>query len=498
MGRRAGLQTEVGLSLALVMGLASVVLAGVLSAHHEASLGETLGRALLAEAHRPEPWVRQLYPGTDWWTVDGRGQARARGPLSAALDEPTLALAGRAARQGVALIQPGPVWDRIRFAAPRLDGAGVWVARLPRDASWRLRVRPLVVTGGIVGADLAVFGLLGVFLLRRRVVRPLAQLAEAVRELAQGGGVTRVAVEGARETVELASAFNDMADALSQRTRDLEKAVEDLRTRNQQLRRARAGLDRAQRLAAVGHLAAGVAHEVGNPIGAILAFLELAGRDGLPAELRREHLARAAQEGERVRCILRQLLDFSRPSRCRAEAIDLAAVAEQTADLLTAQRRYAHIHLEWERSPAPRAWGDPAIAGQILLNLLLNAAAAVEGCAPARIQLCVRPASLWRRQGENRPPAGLRAEADAVECVVSDNGCGIPEADRERIFDAFFTTRPPGEGTGLGLANAARQAAEQDGCVELVEPAPGFTTAFALRLPCAGTSSRAGVRRAGR
>ncbi len=99
--------------------------------------------------------------------------------------------------------------------------------------------------------------------------------------------------------------------------------------------------------------------------------------------------------------------------------------------------------------------------------------------------LRIRPAALQLRAGEVAEAVVQRRTPDGVECVVADNGCGIPEADRERIFDPFFTSKPPGEGTGLGLANAVRLAEELDGQLELVPPPEGARTAFALRLPAA-------------
>jgi signal transduction histidine kinase len=374
------------------------------------------------------------------------------------------------------------------------------VARLPEGASQALRARPLAVVAALGAGDLAVFSLFAAWLLRRRVVRPLEQLAAAARAVGAGESM-RAAVSGPRETAEVAQAWNEMTEALERRSEDLAKAVAELRATNRELRRTRAGLDRAERLAQVGRLAAGVAHEVGNPIGAMLAFVELAARDPGLAEGSRSHLARAAREGERVRVILRQLLDFSRPSRPSPQPVQLARVAEEAAELVRVQRAHRRIAIELHAAPeAPAVQADPGAVLQILLNLLLNAADAVAGAEAPAIRLELRPAALRARVGDTDPtgalaPAGAlsraparalsRARAEALECVVADNGCGIAEADRERIFDPFFTTRPPGEGTGLGLSTAARLAEEMEGALLLVEPPAGYVTAFALRLPVA-------------
>jgi signal transduction histidine kinase len=341
----------------------------------------------------------------------------------------------------------------------------------------------------LVVGDVVVFTAFGALLLRRRLVVPLQRVAAAARAIEAGEVAVRAPLSGPAETLELAGAMNAMTDALGRRSEALEKAVADLRASNQRLREARAGLDRAERLASVGRLAAGVAHEVGNPMGALLAFVDLAQRDaGLPAPAR-ALLDRAAREGERVRAILRQLLDFSRPPRRSPTRLDLARLCEETAGLVRAQRRYAGIAIDVERvGDPPPAFADADAVAQIVLNLLLNAADALGHGASGlerRIRVQIRPAAARWRAGEGPEAAAGRRCVDAVECEVADNGPGIAEEDRERIFDPFFTTKPPGEGTGLGLSNAARFAEELDGTLRLAESGEGAGAVFVLRLPAA-------------
>jgi signal transduction histidine kinase len=111
------------------------------------------------------------------------------------------------------------------------------------------------------------------------------------------------------------------------------------------------------------------------------------------------------------------------------------------------------------------------------------------------VRVSVRATRSERRRGDDpAAPPPPRRSADAVECVVADNGSGIEAADRERIFDPFFTTKPAGEGTGLGLANAALLAEELEGSLELGEPPAGLRTAFVLRLPAEGGDGAAAGR----
>ena len=181
-----------------------------------------------------------------------------------------LARTARAAERWILLA--GAPWEPIRFAVP-----------LERPGEVALAHLPAVVSPGFVMAlllsDVAVFTLLGAYLLRRRLVLPLERLASVAHAIRDGATGVRAPVDGGRETAEVGAAFNEMTEALERRSADLEKAVVDLQQSNSSLREAREGLDRSARLAAAGRLASGVAHEVGNPMGAILGFLDLARRD---------------------------------------------------------------------------------------------------------------------------------------------------------------------------------------------------------------------------
>jgi signal transduction histidine kinase len=430
---------EVLASLALVMATATAVLGTLLARTHERSLARVTGlaaRALVDEAHSPLREEDPAGSGLRWWDVGPDGEVRALGGHARSLAPAARELASHARALGKPLFVSGMPWQPLRFAAPLEGRDGVAVAEIPAA------VPPMLLLL-LLAADVLVFTAFGALLLRRRLVLPLERLAGAARSIASGAVEVRAPVDGPAETVGLARAFNEMTDVLARRSQALEKAVSDLRASNRSLREARAGLDRAERLAAVGRLAAGVAHEVGNPMGAVLAFVDLAGRDPGLSEAGRGHLRRAAREGARVRTILRQILDFSRPRRGHPAALDLARVCEDTAGLVRAQRRYAGIAIEVRSEGAPpAAWADPDAVSQIVLNLV--------------VRITLRATAARLREGEDGGEAARRRRSDTVECEVADNGPGIPEEDRERIFDPFFSTKPPGEGTGLGLANAVR------------------------------------------
>ncbi len=477
--RGRGVQAEVLVSLALAMTTAVALLAAFfLQAHanHLERLAPALGRALAAEADRAPLGITETVGSATWFRVVPGVEPLPHAITGEVLDRAGRDLADDARTTGKPLLQRGWPWQPIRFATP-VAGATpgvVAVAVLPPSMDGWVLV-------GLLAVDGLVFAWLGGYLLRRRVVSPLRELARVAREIEDDGPGPRVAVEGVRETVEVGEALSDMSEGLARRSAELEKAVAELRQANSTLRRAQDGLDRSERLASVGRLAAGVAHEVGNPMGAVLAFLDLVGRDEGLSEKSRGYLERALEQCQRVRRILGQLLDFSRPPRPTPAEFDLREAAEQAVALVAAQRRYDGISFEVDCEPgadpsdAPatvRVIADESVVAQILLNLVLNAADAVARLEEPQVRLTV----------------ASRTEAGGVVCAVEDNGPGVELEDRRRVFDPFFTTKAPGEGTGLGLATALRLAEEMGGSLECQRPRQLPGACFVLSLPAAGAA----------
>lgn len=465
MGLRQGVQAEVLLSLALVMITGTALLAAVFLEINYArieSLHEVLGRGFASQVQNSRFSIAPN-DGVLWWRVGRGGRVSGVNASTATLDSETHALAIESLAKGNALVESGAPWEPIRFAAPEASSNSVIAGRIEAPVSG-------VILAVLVVVDVLIFGLFGVTLLRRRVVGPLHRLSRAVHEIREGGVAAAVPVEGAGEIEALGTAFNEMQEALAARTGALEKAVHELRAVNANLLQARDGLGRAERLAMVGSLAAGVAHEVGNPMGALLAFLDIASRDPGLGEEGRRCLDRASEQGERVRIILRQLLDFSRPPEIERRPIEIEEIAHQVIDLVSAQKEFSDIEFEIHvEEGVGTAQGDSSIVSQILLNLALNAAFAMRESATKSIRFDIAPTVRRRRAGDAGDELNSSVRDDSIVCRVSDSGPGIGLDDPQRIFDPFFTTKAPGEGTGLGLANARRLAQEMGGSVELHE-----------------------------
>jgi hypothetical protein len=329
----------------------------------------------------------------------------------------------------------------------------------------------------MIAADVAILFAFGHYLIRRLVLRPLAALTAAADEVADGH-LTHVAP--AAETAEfthLAARFNHMTERLLDAQRQIV---------------------RAEKLAGIGRLAAGIAHEVGNPLSAIGTYLDVLRRRGGDPEL----LDALAREAARIDRIVRGLLDYAGRREERVGSVDAGAVLRAAVDLLVQQGTLKGVTLRREIHSAPMPVGGRAHAlEQAIVNLLLNAADAapggtvVVGAAPAEYRTSMVGE---RRRNDPRPPPPrsrppgrrpwrpeLRDGTPGVLLWVADSGPGVPVEERDRVFDPFYTTKPPGRGTGLGLAIVSRTVDELGGVV-WVDDAREGGAAFKIFLPSEG------------
>jgi hypothetical protein len=342
----------------------------------------------------------------------------------------------------------------------------------------------------LVTADIVVFLLFGYHLTGRIVLQPLDAVVVAADRIAGGERATRVAERGAPEFVRLARAINALTDQLiAEQQRVL----------------------RVEKMASLGRLAAGVAHEVGNPLGAINGYTHLLRRH-VAADAEAVGMVRDLErEAARVDRIMRGLLEYARPRRISSSLISVGECVARVVEMLGEQQVLAHVNLDvtMGRSlPAVRL--DAHALDQVLVNLVLNAAQATPADGSVHISahltsveqalgLGVRRARD-RREVSMPRTASLRlgawrdgAHPEAlIELVVADSGPGIPEEDLERVFDPFFTTKAPGQGTGLGLAIVARTIEDAGGIVFARASREGGA-AFVVLLP-AELSPRPGFR----
>ncbi len=312
-----------------------------------------------------------------------------------------------------------------------------------------------------------------------KLINPILALKESARAI-EGGDLDQVVeLDREDELGELGRSFNSMASALKGHRRDLEEANGSLVAANEELRLLQTELVRSERMAAVGQLAAGLSHEIDNPIGVIMGFAELLLEDAPPGDPRREDLTRILDESRRCKRIVRGLLDFSRPPALGVAPTDLTESLGQTVEAAKTQRLFRDVKINLDTSPVPKIMADPDRLRQVFMNLMINSAQAMPDGGNIDIKL---------RHEET---------AGEVRISFSDTGPGISLENMGRIFDPFYTTKRPGEGTGLGLPICVRLLEEHGGKV-WVESAPGAGATFTVSLPdelktgiaAAGTSGK--------
>lgn len=326
----------------------------------------------------------------------------------------------------------------------------------------------------------ALFGTVG----HAWVTRPVRELADRCRAVAEAGpGEARpLDPRGSGEMRDLAEAFNRMVVELKEAQGTLEEKVLD---RTRRLREAEEQIVRTEKLSAVGTLAAGIAHEVNNPLTGIITFARLLLRKAEPGSDAAHKLERIVAEAERCSGIVSSFLDFSRPDEARVTA-NVRETVEQLVGLLKPQAVFRGVRIECAYAERlPRLAVPSGRLQQVLTNLFKNA---VEAGAK-EIRLRVDRMSAEAAAGS--PAEGGEEGARGVQVVVEDDGPGIPRELLNRVFDPFYTTKPVGEGAGLGLWISYRIVEEMGGRlrVENGERGARFLFTVPAARPTGGSSS---------
>jgi C4-dicarboxylate-specific signal transduction histidine kinase len=317
-------------------------------------------------------------------------------------------------------------------ATAPLSGGGevrVWLRASSSDEApvRNLLLFYMALTGGVIL-------ILAYVALTYLIVRPVSEVTLASERLASGNMTATVPIRGAGEVARLALSFNRMAAQLRADREELERRLNALERTTKELATAQDQVVRSERLASVGKLSAGVAHEIGNPLAAILGLLELARSPDLDAAERADFLKRIHDETERIHSIIRNLLDFARREEDASEArASLGAVIDDAVKLVKPQKNARNVRIEREIAedlPEVRGAHDQLL--QLVVNLLLNAADAMNGEGTVRVRAVV--------------------EGDRAVLTVTDEGPGIDPEILPHVFEPFVTSKPPGHGTGLGLA----------------------------------------------
>jgi len=334
----------------------------------------------------------------------------------------------------------------------------VMIHSVPRNEALRsvasIRTSFLV----LFGATVAVAALLSRFG-AQQFTAPIQRLAEGAQRLEGRDYSHRLPMRGYDELDDLAATFNSMASAIEQRDSHIRAYMQDLES---EVVERTEELLHAERLAAVGEMVAGIAHEIGTPLNVISGFAEDLLSQFDEGETT-DDLKVIVDETGRIADLVRGLQDFARSRPPAHDWVDIGEVATEVVRLLRGAARADEVQIDVETvGETPRAYVDPQAIKQALLNLVVNAIHASDAGGHVRVH--------------------VRAGADKTVITVADDGHGIEADVRERIFDPFFSTKSPGEGTGLGLAIVKRIVESHGGNIS-VESSPGTGSRFEISLP---------------
>ena len=317
------------------------------------------------------------------------------------------------------------------------------------------------------------------YLLQRMIYRPLKDLEAGAKKIKAGQLDQAIPVRSADEFGRVAGSFNDMTAALAHARTELNELIQELESkveeRTKELLAARAEVAQGEKLASIGVLAAGIAHELNNPLTGVLTFTSLMRKKVLEGSEDAEDLDLVIRETKRCASIIRRLLDFAREKVPVKGFFNLNQVVEDTVRFVERPASLKKIVISMDLDPnLPQVWGDADLIKQVVLNILVNAQQAIEGAGTINVVSRSFVAKTSEKAEESPSPM--------VELAIKDTGCGIPEANMQRIFDPFFTSKEVGKGTGLGLSVSYGIIKAHGGEIK-VASVVGQGTTFRILLP---------------
>jgi len=278
-----------------------------------------------------------------------------------------------------------------------------------------------------------IFIVFGIIFFSRVIVNPIKKLLYATQKLSDGNLEYRVEVKEKNEIGQLCQNFNQMAEALMINRDKLTKTISSLEMANKELKIAQKNIIEAEKMASLGRLSAGIAHEIGNPLGAALGYVRFL-KGGIEDEEELfDCLNRIESELLRIDKIIRDMLDFARPKKPMIGLVDAHIVIERAISLMENQGKLKEVEVIKDFYPKlPKVKVDPELLRQVLINLFINAIDAMDQKGKLFIKTGIKDKEIF--------------------IMVEDTGSGIPPENIKKLFDPFFTTKPPHQGTGLGLS----------------------------------------------
>ncbi len=312
-----------------------------------------------------------------------------------------------------------------------------------------------------------VLAAIGFYLIHRSVIRPINRLAGRVEQFREGEEIYLLSGAEQNEFVRLSRALNTMVRRVEDNKLELKETIDSLKKTNFQLRKAQEEVVRSEKLASVGRLASGVAHEIGNPIGIVLGYLGMLRDPELGEDERSDFISRIEKEIERINRTVRNLLAFSRPSKEEKRPISIHAILGDVMDMISSQPDMSEISVNQDfEAVRDVVQGDPDKVKQVFLNIAMNAVDAM--------------GFDDRDSGGKEKLLSIGTELAEDEQMIriyfKDSGPGIDPIEINKIFDPFYTTKEPGMGTGLGLSVSLRIAQDMGGDIKAASEKDKGTT----------------------
>lgn len=288
----------------------------------------------------------------------------------------------------------------------------------------------------------------GLYRMTRAYLSPMKRLVKRAEEYREEDEIYFSVRKEDNELSQLSKALNRMMERITKDKKKLRSTVYSLEVANRDLRRAQREIVQSEKLASIGRLTSGIAHEIGNPIGIIIGYLELLKQKDITENEKEEYIVRTESEINRINTIIRQLLDLSRPSKVEAKPVSVHDIIYEIRDMVKPQPFMADIEMEINvEAEQDTIVADPNQLRQVFLNLIINAADAISSAgSDYKGKMTVQT-----REEKPENKTGKDSEQPMIKVVFQDNGPGIPEEELDNIFDPFYTTKEPGKGTGLGL-----------------------------------------------
>ena len=358
------------------------------------------------------------------------------------------------------------------------DGQCIAAVRVPVriDAMNQGLRRSRLLIWFYIGLNVLVLIVFGNFLLSRIVIRPIKRLVKMTDHFEETDLFSIMTKTERNEIAHLTMALNRMLKRLAENKERLEAHIRSLEAANLELKQAREEVLRSEKLSSLGRLAAGVAHEVGNPMGAILGYTNLLTDHVADNAEAMDYLRRIEKDVTRINTIVRELLDFSRPSPSEPAPLDVNVLVTESTSFLARQGLMASVKIETQlEKDVGMVWTDADQLKQVLINLMLNACDSMEEGGALTVA-SRRVSRVTERAGSDQHPI------EFIQISVSDTGKGIAASELNKIFDPFYSTKPPGKGTGLGLAISLRIIETFGGSIQ-VESTEGRGSTFTVELP---------------